>query len=105
MTTTDKTIPAQKAVAARLVRACLASGHVLSVNDGEEWTVKRSAKAAEVIDALHSTDVDTLLVRTASGERVGAFVLMLDWGSDGPEVIQDHTANDECERLYRAAVR
>lgn len=90
-------------VARRLVRAALAAGYTISVNDGEEWTVKRSTREREILDALASTGEDMLRLRLpASGEAVGSFWLVYGNDPDGSELIADHTDNETCDSLYRA---
>jgi hypothetical protein len=93
----------------KLVAEAIAKGYHLSVNDGEEWTVKLSTDAKEVIAALASTDMDTLRVRGAEytddegrrrRELVGDFLLV--WGLDDDETIADHTDNQACTELYNA---
>jgi len=76
----------ERMIATRLVSDILAAGHVISVNDGEGFAIKRSADKAAILAALASTDSDTLVIRDASGERVG-FVLLI-WGN-GTDLISD----------------
>jgi len=94
-------------VARKLVKAALAAGYTVSVNDGEEWTVKRSTKEREIIDALATTDEDRLLLRSPTandiGDVIGSFWLIYGNDESGEELISDHTDNDICARLYRAA--
>lgn len=90
-------------VARRLVRAALAAGYTISVNDGEEWTVKRSTRERAILDALATTGGDLLRLRLpASAEAVGSFWLIYGNDPDGSELIADHTDNENCDRLYRA---
>lgn len=90
-------------VARKLVKAMLDAGYTVSVNDGEEWTVKRAWRLKTVLDALASTDADTLRIRNAAGESCGTFYLV--WGNDpsGEELIADHSDNADCEALYATA--
>ena len=92
-------------VARKLVKAMLDAGYTVSVNDGEEWTVKRAWRLKTVLDALASTEADTLRIRNAAGESCGTFYLV--WGNDpsGEELIADHSDNEVCERMYKAAHR
>jgi hypothetical protein len=90
-------------VARKLIRAALAEGWSVSVNDGEAWTVKRSTKEREIIDALATTEEDYIRIRAADGERQGTFHLVYGNDESGEELIADHTDNDICERLFRAA--
>ena len=78
-------------IARKIVKDALANGWTVSVNDGEEWTVKRSTDSRAILAALCSTDSDTLRLRDAAGERVGD--IMLVWGND-EDLITDHSDND-----------
>lgn len=92
--------------ARKLVKAALAAGYTISVNDGEEWTVKRSTREREIIDALATTGQDRLLLRLpASGDVAGSFWLIYGNDESGEELIADHSDNETCEALYRAAHR
>ena len=101
----DYTTLGERRTATRLVAAALAAGYAVSVYDGEEYTVKRSRKSKEILAALATTGEDALVIRDATGERLG--VLSLIWGNDpsGEELIADHTDNDAMDALYRAAQR
>jgi ABC-type thiamine transport system substrate-binding protein len=101
----DYTTLGERRTATRLVAAALAAGYTVSVYDGEEYTVKRSRESKKILEALASTEEDTLLIRDSAGERIGA--LMLIWGNDqtGEELIADHTDNAEMNALASAAQR
>lgn len=93
-------------VARKLVKAALDAGYLISVNDGEEWTVKRSSSHPAVVDALATTGEDRLLMRLpVSGDVVGSFWLIYGNDPSGEELIADHSDNDACEALYKAAHR
>lgn len=98
--------PGEARAARKLVKAALAAGYTISVNDGEEWTVKRSGRELEIIDALATTGEDRLLMRLAvSGDVVGSFWLIYGNDPNGDELISDHSDNSACEALYKAAYR
>ena len=78
-------------IARKIVKDALANGWTVSVNDGEEWTVKRSADSRAILAALCSTDSDILRLRDEAGDRVGD--IMLIWGND-EDLISDHSDND-----------
>lgn len=80
--------------ATALVDAALAANMLISVNDGEEWTVKQSRDRAEILAAMNSTDADTLRFRTGDGDRVGDAWLI--WGNGPGETVADHT---DCEPM------
>ncbi len=92
-------------VARRLVKAMLARELSVSVNDGEEWTVKKSRVYREIIDALCSTGEDYLRIYAPTGDCLGAFYLVWGNAEDGSELISDYSANDFCERLVRIAYK
>jgi len=92
--------------ARKLVKAALDAGYLISVNDGEEWTVKRSSSHSAVVDALATTGQDRLLLRRPiSNDVVGSFWLIYGNDPSGEELISDHSDNDTCEALYKAAYR
>ena len=93
----------EAAVARRLVKALLARELSVSVNDGEEWTVKKSRVYRAIVDALCTTGEDYLRAYAPTGDCLGGFYLVWDNADDGSELISDHTANDFCERLARIA--
>ena len=91
----------ERRVARKLVAHIL--GHdkaTISVNDGEEWTVKRSRRAEEIASALCTTGEDTIRWYDEAGDAVGSFLLV--WGNedDGSELIADHTDNDDAQNAY-----
>ena len=91
--------------ARKLVKAALARELSVSVNDGEETTVRRSRKYSEIVDALCTTGEDYLSMYAPTGDRVGVFQLIYGNDDDGSELIADHTDNHICESLYRDAYR
>jgi hypothetical protein len=101
----DYTTSGERGVATRLVRAALHAGYTVSVYDGGEYTVKRSRKERQILEALATTGEDVLVIRDSAGERLG--VLSLIWGNEesGECLISDHTDNDAIEALYSAAQR
>lgn len=83
----------EKRIARHAVKAALAAGYAVSVHDGGEWCVKRSRELSTIMDALMSTDSDTLLFRDAQGARIGTVDLV--YGNDGYDVIADHSMSLE----------
>lgn len=90
----------EASIAKRLIAAALGRGYLLSVSDGEETVVRKSDDARAIFNAMQSTGEDYLTLYK-DGVRRGSFWLV--WGNDpsGDELIADHTANEECEQLYR----
>lgn len=85
-------------MATALVEAALDRGLLLSVFDGEEWTVKRSTDKSEIIGSLFSTDADLIRLRDRGGTGHGQFWLV--YGSDGYDVVSDYTVTDTTEAIY-----
>lgn len=83
-----------------LIDLLLANGCRVSVHDGEELTLKRSTDRAAILDAMGTTEADTLTWRDADGLWLGEFVLI--YGNGPGELVADHTANPGCERLWQA---
>ena len=88
-------------IARALVDAILSRGHVITVNDGMFYTVKRSSDRAAILDALAGTEADTLIVRDANGTKLGSFFLVYGNGPD--ELIADYTFNPFCEAMAKRA--
>ncbi len=84
-----------------LVQVIIDMDYSISVNDGEEWTVVKSQRPQEILDALATTEADWL--RIHKGERsVGTFCLVYGNADDGSELVADHTYNDECNAIWDA---
>ena len=100
----------ERKVARRLIKAALAAGYNISVNDGEEWTVKRSTKLKTIEDALCTTGEDTIRICADNPSKTigfhGAGYFYLVWGNEesGECLISDFTANDVCEGLWKQAL-
>jgi hypothetical protein len=80
----------EREIIERLVSDVLAAGYVVSVFDGEATALKRSDDLSEIMGALASTDMDTLIV---SESPLGVWLGNVDlvYGNDPWEVIADHT--------------
>jgi hypothetical protein len=91
----------ETAIARRLVANALADKLTVSVYDGGAWCLKRSTNLTEIMDALQSTDCDTLRFRNADGVSIGSVLLI--WGNED-DLISDHTDNDAIAALVRRTV-
>ncbi len=89
-------IEREKEIASRLVRAALAKGYMISVDDGD---VRRSTNAEQIIGALASPDQDQLVLYNSEGERVGSILLI--WGK-GDDLISDCTYKPEIDALIKS---
>jgi hypothetical protein len=97
----QKRISIEKEIATKIVDDALALNYTISVNACEEWTVKRSKNRKEILDALMTTDDDTLVFRDMNGNKIGWVWLV--YGNDGYDVVCDYTDNIEtCELLAGA---
>jgi|SRR5882672_685474 len=76
----------EQRIVGRAVYDLLAAGYAITVNDGEEDTVKASKDAPTIFRALASTSNDTLGV-TKAGQR-SSFVFLV-WGN-GVDIISDY---------------
>lgn len=102
-TLTQYATPGEARTARKLVRAALADGWSISVNDGYETTLHRSTSERAVIDALCTADMDTITIHQRdTGERGGSFLLVYGNADDGSELIADYSDFDNCNRLYTA---
>ncbi len=94
MTTLEHAAPGEALVARKLIRRILARGWLISVYDGEEYSVKRSNCESHILRNLCQTGLDDIFVMNSNGEYLGR--LMLVWGNDpdGSELIADHSVSD-----------
>jgi hypothetical protein len=70
----------ERAIAALIVSELIAAGYVLSINNGEDWPVKRSGTASLVCAALAQTEADTLVARDAITDEPAGWVALV-WGN------------------------
>ena len=86
----------EHAVAARLVDLLLARGKPVSVWDSEEETVTDSVDREEILQALATTDEDTV--------SAGGLSYLLTWGQGGEELISDYSyprdLRDEADKIF-----
>lgn len=88
----------ERMVVGRVIADALAAGYAISVNDGEETTVKRSIDPAAILKAMFTTGEDYLLVHGRVGNHFArehfAWVRFV-YGNCGWEVVNDYTTNIE----------
>lgn len=82
-----------------LVRYALAKSCTISVWDGEEWQVKRSASFRNIVNAIKSVDEATIKIRDVDGDFVGA-AFVSAYGLLPEETVIDWTDNDWMEAWY-----
>lgn len=91
----------QKAVK-KVVESAIRLGYMVSLFDGEEWSVKRSTDKKLIMANVYATDMDKIQFRNkVTGESVG-FVLFI-YGNCASEVINDHTDTDEVATILADA--
>lgn len=81
----------EKLIAKELVTRALAAGYKVSVNDGEETTLRKSTDLAKIMAAMFTTDEDTLHIDTPGYKGW----IELIYGNDGTDVIHDYSTNLE----------
>jgi hypothetical protein len=91
------TLKQEKTAAMRIIDRALAKGYFVSVNDGEVWVVKGSKDRKRIMDALQSTDSDTVRFRKADTSVVGSVWFV--WGNSPEEVAADYSDNAETRAL------
>ncbi|MER9176201.1 hypothetical protein NKH72_21730 [Mesorhizobium sp. M0955] len=88
----------ERRIAECLVKDILAAGYAISVNDGEETTLKRSIDATAILKAMFTTDEDYLMVHDVAdgaGFQVKHFGYVWLIYGNGHHVISDCTSNLE----------
>jgi len=81
----------ERTIARRVIMDALKAGYTLSVNDGEEVTVRESVDGKAVLAALMTTDEDYLILHKDGKAGWVRFV----YGNDGWDVINDYTVSIE----------
>jgi hypothetical protein len=77
-----------KLIVSKLITVGLKAGYMVSVDNGEEFTVKRSTDKKKILAGMFQCDEDWLHFRKADGEKVGVVALM--YGECGYDVICDY---------------
>ena len=84
-----------------IVKAGLAKGWLVSVNDGEEWTLKKSNDFKAIKSALFTTDEDLVIFHlNTDGKSVGAVAFV--YGNDPSEVVSDFSASKDNFAAFEA---
>ena len=72
-----------------LVKTALNHGYVVSVFDGEEWSVKKSDKYQTIIDDIEGVEEAQIVIRDAENNRMGWALIIPDLADD--ETVADFT--------------
>lgn len=90
MTLKDR-INMERRIVRETVKLFLDEGFLISVNDGETTTVKKSRDKKEIMKAVMTTDEDYMyFYKPLEDMRFGWIYFV--YGNDGYDVIADHTA-------------
>jgi hypothetical protein len=74
-----------------LVKYALKNNDNVSVWDGEEWQVRRSASYQDIVDAIESVEMAELSIRDHDDNNKAWALIVHDTGED--ENVADHTDN------------
>ena len=99
----DNTTIGERRTIAALLAVALRKGYTVSVNDGEEWTVKHSTSSDEITAALATTGEDVLRFRDKDKVLVGNAYLIYGNAADGSELVYDHTDEPSMNTLISQA--
>jgi hypothetical protein len=80
----------ERKIAEAFITDALEAGYTITVDDGEDEPVKRSADAAEILGAMFTVDEEHL--RLYSGQEYAGWVYFV-YGNSGWDVVSDHTVN------------
>lgn len=89
----------ERAEARALIAYLLDAGYSLSVNDGEETTLRGCTDGETVLGALATTEADTL--RAWHPERRHTSQFFLVYGNGPGELIADHSDEPEADAAWR----
>lgn len=95
--------PVEIGIASRLIDAILERGYQVSVWEGEDHAIERSADKAAIMAALASTCMDWInVICPATGDRKTAILLVY---GNGEDLISDHVDNALAGQLVAIANR
>lgn len=81
----------ERLIARQCIADLLAAGHHVSVNDGEETTLRLSRDPAAIYAAMFTTDEDRLIANDEHGNRVGWIYFV--YGNSGWDTLNDWTTD------------
>jgi hypothetical protein len=92
----------ERQMASALVKACLARGLTVTVNNGEDIAITRSTDYRAIMDALWQTDEEHLILHDALGRRQGWFFLV--YGNDGHDLVCDYGITATTDEIWNKVV-
>ena len=97
MTNIEKRQNVERRILRQVIADALSMGYLLSVDDGDGFTVRKSADAAAVLAALMTTDEDYLHLDKfdPNGVRTEHGWVRFVYGNDGWDVVCDYSVNIE----------
>lgn len=78
-----------------IIERAIGAGYMISVNDGEEFVIRRSRDCDAIMAVLFSTEADWLTIRDGEGKRIG--FIMFVYGNGPGELASDYTDKPEIE--------
>lgn len=88
----------ERAVVRKLVSKALADGHLVSVNNGEDWEIKRSTRIEDIMGAIMATDEDYIRIENINFGLEARFWMV--YGNSADDVIADHTDVPYAQELF-----
>lgn len=80
-----------------LINNAINKGYTISVYDGEDYAVKRSMDAKEILEALEATDEEWLFIKRSDKTTVGN--VMLVHGNEDGVILADWSVNEAMEEI------
>ncbi len=93
----------EKRMASGLVKACLARGFAITIDNGEDKPVVKGTGYREIMDNLWQTDEESILIYDTEGVCRGWFFLV--YGNDGWDLVADFTANKVCDAIWNEVLQ
>jgi len=94
-----RSVRLERLVLWRLIKAALAAGYCISLNDGEEWVIKHSTDRRAVLAACMSTDEDVMRFREAGDKTHVVGSVWMVYGNSGWDCIADYHTNAAMDAL------
>lgn len=92
----------ERTIATALVKAILDRGYLVSIHDGEAWSVRRSTDLAAILPELAATDMD--MIRASNADNVGCAAFTLIYGNTGYDVVSDYSDNDLGNEIWARVI-